>query len=211
MDAQAGRVLDELNRLGLEDNTVVAFVGDHGYALGEHQTWQKMTLFEPVARVPFIIAAPDVAVKGSVARGLVEEVDLYPTIAALCNLKPPAETHEGRSLVPMLKDPSAQVKDAAFTSVRRRMSQGRSVRTDRWRYTEWTGDGAGRELYDHDNDPNEWTNLAGEAKYATIVRKLSARLDQGGGELPMLGPASPASRPASEPSPAGARPDAAPH
>jgi len=173
MDAQAGRVLDELEKLGLADNTIVTFVGDHGYALGEHATWQKMMLFEPVARVPYIIVPPKSAgVKPASTKALVELIDLYPTIAQLANLTPPKEI-DGVSLVPVLKDPAAKVKDAAYTQVRRKSVNGRTVRTDRWRYTEWGPDGAaGVELYDEQNDPGELTNLANDSAQGGTVAVL---------------------------------------
>ena len=192
MDAQAGRVLDELEKLGLAENTIVTFVGDHGYALGEHATWQKMTLFEPVARVPMIISAPAAAgVKPAATKALAEMIDLYPTIAQLAGLAPPEEI-DGVSLVPVLKDPTAKVKDAAFTQLRRKNVVGRTVRTDRWRYTEWTetgggagaasaGGGAGVELYDEQNDPAEHENLANNPAHAATVASMKRILE---GSLP---------------------------
>jgi uncharacterized sulfatase len=174
MDAQAGRVLDELEKLALADNTIVTFVGDHGYALGEHATWQKMMLFEPVARVPYIIAAP--GVKASSTQSLAEMIDLYPTIAQLANVTPPKEI-DGVSLVPVLNDPAAKVKEAAYTQVRRKGANGRTVRTERWRYTEWGDAGAdGVELYDEQNDPGELTNLAKDPAHAQRVEELKTRL-----------------------------------
>ena len=155
MDAQVGHVLDALDRLGLSDSTIVVFTSDHGYHLGDHGLWQKMSLFERSARVPLIIAAPGARARGVTARGLAELVDLYPTLADLTGLKPTAAV-DGVSLAPMLQDPTATVKDAAFTQVR----NGYSVRTDRWRYIEWEGGGQGAQLYDMDNDPGETANLA---------------------------------------------------
>jgi len=177
MDAQAGRVLDELAKLGLAENTIVTFIGDHGYALGEHATWQKMMLFEPVARVPFIIVPPGGAgVKPASTTSLVEMIDLYPTIAQLANLQPPKEI-DGVSLIPVLKDPAAKVKDAAYTQVRRKNAEGRTVRTDRWRYTEWGEAGAaGVELYDERNDPGELTNLAKDPTHTQTVASMKALL-----------------------------------
>jgi uncharacterized sulfatase len=175
MDAQAGRVLDELDRLRLSDNTIVTFVGDHGYALGEHAAWQKMMLFEPVARVPMLIAAPGVKPSSS-TKSLVEMIDLYPTIAELAKLPPPKEI-DGVSLVPVLKDPNAKVKDAAYTQLRRKDVHGRTVRTDRWRYTEWQARGAdgpvvGVELYDEQNDPPEHENLAQNPAHGETVASM---------------------------------------
>jgi arylsulfatase A-like enzyme len=168
MDAQLGVVLDALDRLQLADNTVVVFTSDHGYHLGEHGLWQKMSAFEGSARVPLVIAGPGIA-KGKRARGLVELVDLYPTLADLAGLKPPAPL-DGRSLKPILVDPSARVKDAAFTQVR----DGYAVRTDRWRYIEWAEGAKGVQLYDMERDPQETTNLAGNPAHAATVAEYKA-------------------------------------
>ena len=171
MDAQVGQVLDALERLGLANNTIVVFTSDHGYHLGDHGLWQKMSLFERSARVPLIIAAPGVKSPGMARRGLAELVDLYPTLAELAGLQPKTPL-DGASLVPMLHDPAATVKDAAFTQVR----NGYSVRTDRWRYMEWEAGEQGTQLYDMDKDPGETTNLAADARHAATISELKARL-----------------------------------
>ena len=171
MDAQVGHVLDALERLGLASNTIVVFTSDHGYHLGDHGLWQKQSLFERSARVPLVIAGPTVTARGQVARGVVELVDLYPTLAALAGLTPAAPL-DGASLSPMLTNPSATVKDAAFSQAR----NGYAVRTDRWRYIEWDGGKEGAQLYDMENDPAETTNLAADPKHATTVADLRARL-----------------------------------
>jgi iduronate 2-sulfatase len=170
MDVQVGHVLDAVDRLGLSDSTIVVFTSDHGYHLGDHGLWQKMSAFERSARVPLIIAAPGARARGVAARGLAELVDLYPTLADLAGLKP--TTVDGVSLAPMLHDPAATVKDAAFTQVR----NGYSVRTDRWRYVEWEEGKQGAQLYDIVNDPGETTNLANDARHAATVDNLRARL-----------------------------------
>ncbi len=169
MDAQVGRVLDTLDRLRLWERTIVVFLGDHGYHLGERTWWNKNTLFERSCRAPLLIAAP--GIKPGVARGLVEFVDLYPTIAELCGLKPPADL-AGQSLRPLLRDPSAPGKPAAFTLVTRGAARGDSVRTDRWRFTRWS-DGA-VELYDHASDPEENRNVA--AAHPEVIRRLTETL-----------------------------------
>ena len=172
MDAQVGRVLDELDRRNLWNNTVVIFIGDHGYHLGERDWWNKNTLFDRSCRAPLIIAAP--GIEPGVAEGLVEFVDLLPTVADFCGVQPPRRL-AGQSLRPLLKDPSKPGKSAAFTIVTRGPAQrGHSIRTDRWRYTEWS-DGE-RELYDHHADPEETKNLAGDSMHKPLVDELSGRI-----------------------------------
>jgi iduronate 2-sulfatase len=179
MDAQVGRLLDALDRLGLADNTIVVFTSDHGYHLGEHGLWQKMSLFEESARVPLVIAVPGLGQKGAVAPAPVGLVDLYPTLAQLCNVTPP-ENLQGQSLVPMLKNPSHLGRGWALCQVTRggkkKRTFGFTIRTPRWRYTEWDQAKQGRELYDHKNDPREQSNLAEEPQHAEQIAELSLKL-----------------------------------
>jgi iduronate 2-sulfatase len=175
MDAQVGKVLDALNRLKLWDRTVVVFFGDHGFHLGERGWWNKSTVFELSARAPLIVWSPQMKAAGKSTKRLVEFVDIFPTITELCGLKPPTAL-EGRSFAPLLHDPSRSWKEAAFTQVQRNQSAGYSVRTERWRYTEWDRADKGVELYDHENDPGEWHNLAGDSRHASTLKELSALL-----------------------------------
>jgi len=179
MDAQVGRVLAALERLNLGERTIVVFFGDHGWLLGEHGQWQKMSLFEESARVPLIIAAPGAKAKGKASGRTVELVDLYPTLADLCGL-PVASGLEGRSLRPLLDNPLAGWDKPAFTQVTRGAQQnrimGRSVRTERWRYNEWDEGRQGAELYNHDRDPREQRNLANDPKYSGTVAALKQLL-----------------------------------
>jgi iduronate 2-sulfatase len=180
MDAQVGRVLDALDRLGLATNTIIVFTSDHGYHMGEHGLWQKMSLFEESARVPLLIVAPGIGQPGSVVKTPVGLIDLYPTLAELCGVRAPANL-QGQSLVPMLKNPEAAGRGWALTQVTRRPGQGRlffgyTLRTARWRYTEWDEGREGRELYDHEADPKELRNLAEKPEHASTVAELSAQL-----------------------------------
>jgi uncharacterized sulfatase len=192
VDAQVGKVLDALDRLNLADKTIVVFWGDHGWCLGEHGQWQKRLLFEESARVPFIIATPD-RKKGEICPRTVELLDIYPTLAELCGLTAP-KTVEGRSLRSLLKNPNASWDHPAVTQVLHAESgkplMGYSVRTERWRYSEWDGGKAGVELYDHDADPHEYQNLAKDPKYGSQVASLKKFLPTPpAGDLPATGPA----------------------
>jgi arylsulfatase A-like enzyme len=211
MDAQVGKVVDALDRLGLADNTIIVFTSDHGYHMGEHGLWQKQSLFEESARVPLLIVAPESATKEGVAKSPVSHVDLFPTLAEMCGIKVPANL-QGLSLTPLLKDPSAAGRGWALTQVVRgggfrRMGAtpavgddgkrifGFSLRTPRWRYTEWDEGNAGRELYDHDADPREITNLAAEPAQSQTVEELSRQLRAAArstlppsGEIPKIKP-----------------------
>lgn len=177
VDAQVGRVIDAVERLGLADRTIIVFTSDHGYHLGDHGLWQKYSLFERSVRVPLIIAVPGGKGSGRSAAGLVEQVDLYPTLAALCGLPAP-DYLDGADLRPMLNDPSQAVKDAAFSQIRRGNIEGYSVRTKRWRYIEWTADGKqSAQLFDALNDPAETKNLVHEPVHAALVTELHRRLE----------------------------------
>jgi iduronate 2-sulfatase len=179
MDAQVGRLLDALDRLKLTDKTIVVFHSDHGYHLGEKRLWQKMTLFEESARVPLIIALPGNAANGRTSTRIVELVDLHRTLADLCGLTV-ALTTEGASLKPLLVNPLADWSKPALTQLLRVRNKdlivGRSVRTERWRYTEWSSGKDGTELYDHDVDSSEMKNLAGDVRYESTIVELKKSL-----------------------------------
>jgi uncharacterized sulfatase len=186
LDAQVGQLMETLERLGLASNTIVVFLSDHGYLLGEHGQWQKQLLFEESVRVPLIMAGPGITGRGASPR-TVELLDIYPTLVELCGLPKPRQKLEGKSLMPWLENPDAQRNRPAYSQVQRGTDQsrkqsvvmGRSVRTERWRYTEWNDGKNGRELYDHENDPHEFTNLADEPKHAEKVAEMKELLDRG--------------------------------
>jgi uncharacterized sulfatase len=177
VDAQIGRLLDAVDRLGLRDNTIIVFWSDHGYHLGEHGLWFKQSCFEESARVPLIISVPGQTTAGRACSRPVELVDLYPTLAELAGLTPPTHV-EGDSLRPLIDNPQARWEHAAFTQVQRGADPGHSVRTERWRYTEWAFGAKGQELYDHDSDYQELRNVAGNARYAEVVAQMKALLKQ---------------------------------
>lgn len=171
VDAQIGRLLDALDRLKLTDKTIIVFWSDNGYHLGEHGLWKKQSLFENSARVPLIIAAPGQKSKGTVCERTVELLDIYPTLADLCGLRPEHELH-GKSLKPLLENPKNAWDKPAFTQVWRSGFGGYSVRTERYRYTEWEFGKRGVELYDYEKDPEETTNRADDPAYADVVKQL---------------------------------------
>jgi len=175
MDAQLGRVMAALVRLGLRENTAVVFFGDHGFHLGEKGMWSKQTLFEGGVRVPMTISAPWLKTAGASPR-TVEFVDLYPTLSELCGL-PPSKGLEGESLLPLLKNPNSRWDHPAYSYIQRGgQTRGATVRTERYRYTEWNGGAAGVELYDYSSDPRESRNFAQGAKYAATLRDMKALL-----------------------------------
>ena len=175
MDEQVGRVLKALDELGLRENTIVIFSSDHGYLLGHHHKFQKQHLFEESTRVPFILSVPWMTKShGNASNKITELVDLYPTLAELAGLTPPANL-QGQSLLPLLKNPTTKEwsKDLAFSISR---SGGESIRTSKWRFTHWGFGAKGEELYDLKNDPNEFTNLARDPNYSGRLNQLKARL-----------------------------------
>lgn len=175
-DWNIGRVLDALDRLKLADKTIVVVFGDHGYHLGEKGKWSKHnSVFEVAARVPVIIRVPGSSGNGKVCGRTVQLADLYPTLAELCGLSQPAGL-EGHSLATLLRDPQASWIHPAFTVARNQGAFGQSVRTERWRYSEWDGGKSGSVLFDHQSDPHEMKNLANDPQYAAQVADLKALL-----------------------------------
>jgi iduronate 2-sulfatase len=188
VDAQIGRVLDELDRLKLSDHTIVVLWGDHGYHLGENAIFTKMTNFELGTHAPLIFRVPGRKTAVGRTGALVEFVDIYPTLAELCEL-PQLPHLEGISMVPLLTAPNQPWKKAAFSQYLRPAkaksrpnTMGRSLRTDRWRYTEWVtegGENVGVELYDHQAEPAENVNVAGDPGNEATVAALAKQLHEG--------------------------------
>jgi choline-sulfatase len=181
VDAQVGKLTRELESLGVDDNTIVVFWSDHGYQLGEHGMWCKHTNFETSTRVPFIVVDPRQQAHGGRTDARVELVDMFPTLADLCGL--PAPNHlDGKSVRPLLDNPTAwdSHDTIAFSQFFRGGAKGVSMRTGRFRYTEWRSvkDGrlVARELYDHHEDPHENRNRFDLPEYAAYVDQLAARL-----------------------------------
>ena len=167
MDEQVGRVVDELDRLGLRDSTAIVFTSDHGYHLGEHGFWQKSNLHEKVLNVPLIMSVPGHHPGRS--KSIVELVDIYPTLSDLAGLAIPAEL-QGRSLVPILNAPAARVKDGALS-----FNKGHSWRTNDWHLMRYN-DGS-QELYNMKIDGNQFTNEADNPQHAKMLRQLNTQLD----------------------------------
>jgi len=176
VDAQVGRLLDQLEASGLDKNTVVVFTSDHGYHMGEHGHWQKQTLFENATRIPLIISAPITIKNGAIStsNSPVELIDLYPTLMDLTNINTPKHV-VGKSLVPIMKNVHASVRGSALT----RWRNGYSIKTKRYRLTKWGSNGElGYELYDHKNDKNEMINLVSRQDYEQIMDSLKLVIDE---------------------------------
>jgi iduronate 2-sulfatase len=163
MDEQLGRVIDELDRLGLRESTAIVFTSDHGYHLGEHSFWQKMNLHEEVARVPFIVSAP--GVQPGRTFSLSELVDIYPTCTDLLRLPKPAGLH-GLSLVPILRNPKAVVRKTALSILS--VERGGGIRAVTWHYMNYGENG--EELYDMEKDPHQYVNLVKNPEYAEMLK-----------------------------------------
>jgi len=177
VDAQVGRVLAKLKELKLDENTIVLLTGDHGYQLGEHGLWAKQTLFEEGTHVPLMVAGP--GVKPGVCAGLVEQVDIFPTLAGLAGLDIP-KTVQGMTLQPLLADPSMPGKPMVFSTMESTHTKlmGRRVNDGRFRYIEWDDGRGGRQLYDHASDPHELNNLADLPQHAGRVKQMHEQLAQ---------------------------------
>jgi iduronate 2-sulfatase len=174
MDAQVGKVLDALEKSGQSDNTIIIFTSDHGYHLGEHDFWAKVSLHDESARVPLIISVP--GKKPGVSDSLVELLDLYPTTAKLCGLEVPARL-QGKDISPILDDPKAKVHDTVFSVAG--TSKGLMLRDDRWVFIQYTEDASkGIELFDMQNDPRQLTNLAESLDHVSRVKEWKTKITE---------------------------------
>ena len=177
MDAQIGRVMSQLDVLGLTDNTVIVFCGDHGYHLGDHGMWGKQTLFEVSLLSPLIISIP--GQQSSETNVLSELIDIYPTVCDACHLPIPTDS-EGSSMMPIIEQSTDSWKPAVFSKFGGSVYRGSSIRTDQYRYTERGENGRyGRELYDYHNDPHETVNIANLPENSELVAELSELLHAG--------------------------------
>lgn len=172
LDAQVGKVLDALDHAQLTDETIIIFTSDHGFHLGEHDFWAKVSLRDESAGVPLIICVP--GKRPAVCDSLVELLDLYPTTAKLCGLTPP-EHLQGQDLSPLLDDPTAKIRDAAFSVAP--YSKGFLLREQRYAYIQYEEDAsAGIELFDMEKDPQQFTNLADNPQHANTVARFKKQL-----------------------------------
>lgn len=181
MDAQVGRLLDSLDRLGLAKNTAIVFWGDNGYHLGEHGQWMKQTVFEPASRIPLLIGGAGVSARGRGCARTVELLDLYPTLAELCGLRGTPSNLHGRSLAPLLRNPAAAWDHPSVSQMLRsgqKPVMGYSIRTERHRYSYWNEGAEGEELYDYQEDPRELRNLAPDSSAASLKQSLRAKLGE---------------------------------
>ena len=176
IDAQIGLLLDAVKRNGHWEDTIIIFISDHGYHLGEHYMWGKVSLFEECARVPMIVRVPGRTRAGTSTVGLTELVDLYPTLCELCGIKAPAHL-QGQSFAGLVDKPSGEGKETAYTVVSRGKTLGRSIRTARWRYAEW-GSSSAAELYDLEKDPAEHHNLVDDNKFSEPLEKMRRLLEK---------------------------------
>ncbi|MGI9472404.1 MAG: sulfatase [Rubripirellula sp.] len=184
IDAQIGLVLKTLRETGHWDDTIIVLTSDHGYQLGEHFMWGKVTLFDVCDRVPLLIRVPksegkrtghpNATTPGSTSTGLVELVDLFPTLAELCDVEAPQQL-QGMSLVPMLNDPGVDGKESVYTVVSRGQKLGKAIRHAQWRYARWP---VGEELYNLQADPEEHVNLVNDPNHAKVLGTLRSMLDR---------------------------------
>ena len=180
LDTCIGKLLDAMDRLKLWDDTIVVFVSDHGYMLGQHDWWNKATVMEDALKAPLMVVTPDLKHRGELCSSLIEFIDIFPTLTDLCGLEPPTLL-EGKSFAPLLSDPKKSFKKAAFSSCGNNPNRrGYSVRTERYRYSEWYRGEKPQlletQLFDHKTDPQEYYNLADDPRYDALKANLKNAL-----------------------------------
>jgi len=178
MDAQVGKLIDALKESGQLENTLVVLFGDHGYHLGEHNWWNKVTIFEKGTNAPFIMYGQAVGEKGVASDAMFEYIDIYPTLAELLQLKNTPDYLEGRSFAEVVKDPSLPFRSEVRAIVNRGKMRGKMVKNENYRYIEWDNGNKGQELYDQKNDPIEYNNLAEKTEYSSIVDEMKILINQ---------------------------------
>jgi iduronate 2-sulfatase len=176
MDAQIGKIIVALEESGQMDNTLIFFFGDHGYHLGEHNWWNKVTIFEKGTSAPFIVAGKQFPHQGVRSKAMFEFVDIYPTLAELMELKNTPDNLEGMSFATVVEEPSKEFRSEVRAIVRRGDMLGRTVKNRKWRYTEWDNGKKGRELYNQENDPMEYINLANDTEYSDVIKEMKLLL-----------------------------------
>lgn len=177
MDAQVGKILQALEESGESDNTLIVFFGDHGYHLGEHRWWNKVTLFELSTAAPFLMAGPPVEEAGGQrSRAMFEFIDIYPTLAELCQLEGVPANLDGESFAKLLENPELTFRSEVRALVGRGEVLGHSVKNEQWRYVEWDGGRQGSELYDQVNDPMEYHNLSDSPEFSPVVQEMKVLL-----------------------------------
>ncbi len=177
MDALVGQIIDALKESGQYENTLIVFFGDHGYHLGEHGWWNKVTVYEEGVNAPFIMAGNSVGKKGIKSNAMFEFIDIYPTLAELMNLESVPDYLEGESFASVVADPELPFKETVYGVTKRGDMMGRMVKTEHWRYIEWDEGRSGRELYNQVDDPLEYQNLAtSDNYYQEVMSRLSDSL-----------------------------------
>lgn len=175
MDAQVGKVVAALEETGQMENTLIVFFGDHGYHLGEHNWWNKVTIYEKGTNAPFIMAGQSVGTKGVTSDAMFEFIDIYPTLVDLFNLELPDHL-EGKSFKNVVNNPSLPFRNEVRAVVRRGEMLGEMVKNENFRYIEWQKGERGRELYDQKKDPIEYNNLAENEDYKAVVDEMRSLL-----------------------------------
>ncbi|MFY0627944.1 MAG: sulfatase [Reichenbachiella sp.] len=176
MDAQVGKVITALEETKQLDNTLIVFISDHGYHLGEHNWWNKVTLYENGTSAPFIVMDPSIKQKGYKTGAMIEFIDIYPTLASLCDLKGIPNYLEGESFEKVLVNPELPMRSEVRSVIRRGKMLGKSVKNEKWRYISWGEGKQGHELYHQVSDRAEYNNLAEDPRYADEVKVMQGLL-----------------------------------